>query len=96
LHGEIIKKKTPQKKYLFITHEETKGWILDAKAKRLSSHCPLEPEDYFTNNYKSIPDAEGYFFLHQMYFARVLRYNPHRNTVKSETIYTWKRKTSKK
>jgi len=88
LYGKIFKRNTPQKRYLFITHEGTKGWILEAKAKRLSSNCPLESEVYYTNNYKNIPDAEGYFFLHQKIFARTLRYNPHIRYRKCIVMFT--------
>ncbi len=74
--SKFVKTNAVESFYLFVTHEGTKGWILDAKAKRLCSNSGLNAEVYYSENFRNLPVGTGYFFLHQKYFARSLRYNP--------------------
>jgi glycosyltransferase involved in cell wall biosynthesis len=63
--------------YLYIVEAASRNWILGSKARRLQANSNLPGEVIYTKSFKFIPDAEGYFFLHQKYFARCVRYNPH-------------------
>lgn len=80
LFANIFKRFAPEKaqidEYLYVTHEGTKGWILDAKAQRLAANSGLNAKVCYSDSFRNLPDAKGYFFLHQKYFARSIRYNP--------------------
>lgn len=93
----LYKNKKPPEKYLFITHNDTRGWILEAKAKRLSKYCPLPSMVYYSDSFRNLPDSAGYFFLHQKYFARALKYNPGISKRKNIVMFThpeWSRRYS--
>lgn len=63
-------------KFLFVVEHGAEDWILGAKARRLSAHFDGESEVIFSKGFKQLPKAPGYFFLHQKYFAKSLRFNP--------------------
>ncbi len=63
-------------KFLFISQIGTEKWILGAKARRLSRFFNEESKVLYSQNFKNLPVANGYYFLHQKYFSRALRYNP--------------------
>lgn len=63
-------------KFLFVSHTGSEDWILGAKARRLSKYFDGDSEAIFSDQFKNLPKAPGYFFLHQKYYAKALRYNP--------------------
>jgi glycosyltransferase involved in cell wall biosynthesis len=63
-------------KFIFIVEHGAEDWILGAKARRLSKYFEGESEVIFSKNFKHLPDAPGYFFLHQKYYTKALRFNP--------------------
>ena len=73
---------------LFMTHERTKDWILGAKARRLSRNFMKDSRVFYSSNFKKIPDAKGYFFLHYKYFSKAIRYNPGIRKRKSVVMFT--------
>ncbi len=75
-------------KFLFISHEGTVDWILGAKAQRLSANFSSDSKVVFTDKFKNIPIAPGYFFMHQKYYAKALRYNPHLKKAKCIVMFT--------
>jgi glycosyltransferase involved in cell wall biosynthesis len=84
--------------FLFITHTGSKDWILGAKARRLSANFIGKSEVIYSSKFKNIPIAPGYFFLHQKYFAKALRNNPHlrfANTIVMFTHPEWNKYYSK-
>jgi len=85
---QVFSKPSKVNYFLFIVHSESENWILGAKAKRLSHNFKEESEVLFTQNFKNIPKAKGYFFLHQKYYARALRYNPHLKNAKCIVMFT--------
>ena len=96
--GAFFKKNVPPNKYLFVTHKDTIGWILEAKAIRLSKFCQLASEVHYSDSFRNLPDAEGYFYLHQKYFARALKYNPGLTKRKNIVMFThpvWSKRYSK-
>jgi len=96
--GFLFKNNVPPAKYLFVTHKDTKGWILEAKAIRLSKFCQLESEVHYSDSFRNLPDASGYFFLHQKYFARALKYNPGLTKRKNIVMFThpvWSKRYSR-
>ncbi len=84
----LFKKTTLIDKYLFVVQKGNENWILGAKAKRLSNHLGEESEVMYSQKFKVVPKAPGYFFLHQKYFARALRYNPHLRKAKTIVMFT--------
>jgi len=84
----IFKKPARTDKFLFVSQTGSEDWILGAKAKRLSKYFGSESEVVFSRKFKGLPIANGYFFLHQKYFAKALRYNPHLKKVKCMTMFT--------
>jgi glycosyltransferase involved in cell wall biosynthesis len=84
---------------LFVTHEGTKEWILGAKARRLSRFTPIKSKVFYSKNLKDLSDHKLYFFLHQKYFARAIRYNPFvlkRQSVVMFTHAEWSKYYSKR
>jgi glycosyltransferase involved in cell wall biosynthesis len=77
LFSPFASKASRNNDYLFIVHDESKDWILGSKARWLSTSCGLPGKVIYSHSFRNLPDAEGYFFLHQKYFARSIRYNPH-------------------
>ena len=88
LLSKLLKSKNTSNEYLYVTHDGTKGWILDAKAKRLSANSGLSSKVCYSHTFRHLPDAEGYYFLHQKYFARAIRYNPHLLNRKTIVMFT--------
>jgi hypothetical protein len=86
--SSLSKKGSLNQEILFVTHHSTKGWILDAKAKRLSCFFPGSSRVHYSNKFMFLPDATGYFYLHQKYFARALKYNPHIRKRKNIVMFT--------
>jgi len=80
------KKKTD--KVLFIAQTGTEDWILGAKARRLSRFYDGESEVLFSKKFKNIPVAPAYFFLHQKYYSKALRYNPHLKNANCIVMFT--------
>jgi len=72
-----FKKRPYSDNTLFIAQTGTEDWILGAKARRLSRFYDGDSEVLFSKNFKKIPIAPAYFFLHQKYYSKALRYNPH-------------------
>jgi glycosyltransferase involved in cell wall biosynthesis len=96
--GVFYKNNTPPNKYLFVTNKDTIGWILEAKAIRLSKFCPLASEIHYSSSFRNLPDAKGYFFLHHKYFARAIKYNPGLQKRKNIVMFThpeWSKRYSK-
>lgn len=89
----LFSKKESLDHFIFVTHPETKGWILGAIARRLSKHFNGKSEVYYTSSFKKLPIAEGYCFHHQDYFAKALRYNPHLRKSKAIVMFTHSRWT---
>lgn len=90
--SKMLPQKPPPNRVIFITEEGTKGWILDAKAKRLSANFHGDSDVLYSETFKKIPDAKGYFFLHFKYFLKAIRYNPrilHRKCVVMFTHPNW-------
>lgn len=95
----VFKKTTKTDKFLFVCQTGAKEWILGAKARRLSKFFTGESEEFYSHKFKSIPKAQGYFFLHQKYFAKALRYNPFLRKAKVFVMFThpeWNKYYSKK
>jgi glycosyltransferase involved in cell wall biosynthesis len=86
--GKFIKSHPLNNQILFVTHTSTRGWILDTKACRLSKNYPGESKVFYSKRFTNLPDAEGYFFLHQKYFARAIRYNPRIRKRKTIVMFT--------
>lgn len=84
----FFRKSKESDNYLFVTHEGTRDWILGAKAMRLSRNFLMDSEAVFSPKFKNLPDAPGYFFLHQKYFAKALRYNPFLKDRKCIVMFT--------
>jgi glycosyltransferase involved in cell wall biosynthesis len=96
--GVVFKNNVPPDKYFFVTHKDTIGWILEAKAIRLSKFCQLASEVHYSESFRNLPDAKGYFYLHQKYFARALKYNPGLTKRKNIVMFThpvWSKRYSK-
>jgi glycosyltransferase involved in cell wall biosynthesis len=94
----LYRNSPPPNKFLFVTHNDTKGWILEAKAIRLSTFCDLPSEVYYSDTFRNLPDSEGYFYLHQKYFARALKYNPGITKRKNIVMFThaeWSKRYSR-
>jgi len=75
-------------KVLFISQTGTEDWILGAKARRLSRFYDGDSEVMFSNKFKNIPIAPAYFFLHQKYYSKALRYNPHLKKANCVVMFT--------
>ncbi|MBI9064139.1 MAG: glycosyltransferase family 4 protein [Marinilabiliaceae bacterium] len=84
----VIKITSTTDKFLFVSHAGTSDWILGAKARRLSKHFKAGSEVLFSEKFKNLPIAPGYFFLHQKYYAKALRYNPHLKRAKCIVMFT--------
>jgi glycosyltransferase involved in cell wall biosynthesis len=86
-------------KFLFIVETGAEDWILGAKARRLSKNFPGESEVIFSKKFKNLPKAPGYFFLHQKYYAKALRFNPfirEKNCMVMFTHENWTKAYSKR
>jgi glycosyltransferase involved in cell wall biosynthesis len=88
LIGKYYKPKKRNCDYLFVVHSGSRNWILGSKARKLQANSKLKGRDHYSDNFKNIPKAEGFFFLHQKYFARSIRYNPHLFSSKLIVMYT--------
>jgi glycosyltransferase involved in cell wall biosynthesis len=84
----VGKKYDRTNKFLFVTHSGTQDWILGAKARRLSRYFDGESEVFTSDDFKQLPQAEGYFFLHQKYYAKALRFNPFLKKARSIVMFT--------
>lgn len=62
--------------FIFVSQKGSEKWILGAKARRLSKYFEGSSKVIYSAKFKDIPNASGYFFLHQKYYAKALRYNP--------------------
>jgi len=72
----------------FVTRDDTKGWILDAKCQRLSGNMDVKTTIHYSSNFKKLPKARAYFFSHYKFFAKALRYNFFLWNVKSVVLFT--------
>lgn len=72
----------------FVTHTSTKGWILDAKCKRLARYMKLRTMVYYSSKFRRLPKARGYFFAHFKYYAKAVRYNPKVLRSKTMVLFT--------
>lgn len=80
--------KTILNKFLFVTHAGSEDWILGAKARRLSRNFTGDSDVLYTGEFKNMPKVSGAFFLHQNYFAKALRYNPHLRESRNIVMFT--------
>lgn len=60
----------------FVATKGTQNWILGAKARRLSKYSLKSTGTSFIGKGDSLPEADGYFFLHNSSFSRALRESP--------------------
>ncbi len=72
----ISKKSSSIKKLTYVAREEDINWIFGAKVRRLSKFSSLNASTYFHNKLKNLPKSDGYYFIHQYYFCKAIRYNP--------------------
>ncbi|MBS8262803.1 glycosyltransferase [Roseibium polysiphoniae] len=63
----------PAQKWVFVTHQNTKGWILDAICREIGSRQP-DPWKVVYNPPK-LPESENYFFSHYSLYLKHWRKN---------------------
>ncbi len=59
----------------YVVHENTKDWILGAKARRLSRYSNKKSEVFYSATFDDLNTVDAYFFLHPNLFIRALRKN---------------------
>lgn len=76
------------KKLVYVAREEDKNWIFGAKVRRLSKFSSLNASTYFHNKLKNLPQSDAYYFIHQFYFCKAIRYNPEILKKKNIVMFT--------
>lgn len=64
---------TGKTKWVFVTHQNTKGWILDAICREIGSRQP--DSWHVAYNPPKLPDAENYFYSHYSLYLKHTRKN---------------------
>ena len=64
------------KSVLFVAAKGTEKWILGAKARRLERYSEKGVGVSFVGKKEILPEADGYFYLHQKVFSNALRGQP--------------------
>ncbi len=63
--------------WLFVTDEQTRGWILDAICREIGSHQRGTWEVLYAKKHVELPPAKTYFFSHYLLYLANRRGNPH-------------------
>lgn len=77
--GMLFKKRinvtTPIGTINYVVHENTKDWILGAKARRLSRYSGKKSDVFYSSKFDDLNNVDGYFFLHPNLYRRALSNN---------------------
>lgn len=67
--------KTPINTLNYVVHENTRDWILGAKARRLSRYSNKKSDVFYSSKFDDLNVVDGYFFLHPNVYSKSLSNN---------------------